>query len=33
MSQAWKGIFPIILTPFTKDGELDEESLGKGSAV
>ncbi len=29
MSQAWRGIFPIILTPFTKDGELDEGSLGR----
>ena len=27
MSQSWKGIFAIVLTPFKEDGELDEEDL------
>ena len=27
MSQPWKGIFPIVLTPFKEDGELDEDGL------
>jgi 4-hydroxy-tetrahydrodipicolinate synthase len=29
MSQPWRGIFPIIATPFTKGYELDEASLRK----
>ena len=29
MSQSWSGIFPIILTPFTKGGEMDAGSLAK----
>ena len=27
MSPAWRGIFPIVVTPFTADGELDEAGL------
>lgn len=27
MSDSWRGIFPIIVTPFTATGELDETSL------
>ena len=27
MGQVWKGIFPIVLTPFSESGALDEESL------
>jgi 4-hydroxy-tetrahydrodipicolinate synthase len=29
MSQFWRGIFPIVVTPFTPSYELDEESLRK----
>ena len=27
MSQTWRGIFAIVITPFTEDGELDEAGL------
>jgi 4-hydroxy-tetrahydrodipicolinate synthase len=27
MSDSWRGIFPIVITPFTESGELDEASL------
>ena len=27
MSETWRGIFPIVITPFTADGELDEAGL------
>ena len=27
MNSTWRGIFPILLTPFTRTGELDEKSL------
>ena len=29
MSQPWKGIFVIVVTPFTDSYEIDEESLRK----
>ena len=29
MSSPWKGIFVIVVTPFTASHELDEESLRK----
>ncbi len=32
MSQPWRGIFVIVVTPFTENYELDEESLRKASA-
>ncbi|MFH1570437.1 MAG: dihydrodipicolinate synthase family protein, partial [Gemmatimonadota bacterium] len=27
MHEPWRGIIPIVVTPFTAAGELDEESL------
>lgn len=30
MSNAWRGIFPIVATPYTENLELDEESLRRG---
>jgi 4-hydroxy-tetrahydrodipicolinate synthase len=27
MTQTWRGIMPVVVTPFTQSGELDEESL------
>ncbi|MBI2505062.1 MAG: dihydrodipicolinate synthase family protein [Candidatus Latescibacteria bacterium] len=27
MTQSWRGIFPIVITPFTETGELDEAGL------